>query len=645
MGPAGRDADRGGPTARRAGASRAPLAARARLLWWEIRWPLVAGMALVTFALGLRGFELGLAVTGQARSLLDHAYLSLQLFTLESGAAVLQPVPWQLDVARFLAPALALYAAIQALLALFKEQAQMLRSRLFWGHVVVCGLGQRGLRFARGFRKAGFQVVVIEEDEQNPLIRECRADGIVVLEADVRDREVLRLARAHRAKYLVAACGDDGLNAAVASDALGMTDRRHRDVLTVFVHISDPELCAMLKEGEVSSAGDTSTMLEFFNVAEAGARMMLSESGVLDAARTFGRPPHLVVVGLGTMGRSLVRCAARTWWLERSARPARAARLKMTLVDRAVERKHRLLERRYTRLGEACEFRTLPIDIEGPEFEAADFLVAGDGWPDADAVFVCLDDDVRATMAALVLRRRIRGTDVPIVVRMAREAGLTALLKRATPEGAAEQLRPLGMLDRTCTLEQLLGGTHETLAQVIHEGYVRARRAAGDDPATNPSMAPWDELPEDLKESNRRQAAHIGVKLAAIGWTVEPLTDWSVEPLGFSDDEVEELARMEHDRWMKDRRSAGWRHAPGDKDLARKTSPHLVGWTELTEEFREVDREAVRAISGQLALAGLRAAPKGVAPKGVGSKGPGAEGPVSASSHGGGASPQDGIRG
>ena len=156
------------------------------------------------------------------------------------------------------------------------------------------------------------------------------------------------------------------------------------------------------------------------------------------------------------------------------------------------------------------------------------------------------------------------------------------------------------------------GGRHEILARAIHDDYVRRQKLAGATPVTNPSMVAWDDLPEDLKESNRYQADHIEVKLAAIGCGLQSLSDWkavSFERLPEDVKEVfdiERLARMEHERWCEERLRQGWSYAPGEKDLKKKTSPHLVPWEKLSEEIREYDRDTVRGLPSFLAQAGFQ---------------------------------------
>ena len=120
-------------------------------------------------------------------------------------------------------------------------------------------------------------------------------------------------------------------------------------------------------------------------------------------------------------------------------------------------------------------------------------------------------------------------------------------------------------------------------------------------------MRPWEELPESLQRSNRDQAADIGNKLQVIGRRVAT-ADGTPVVATFAPAEIEQLALLEHDRWVSDRRAAGWTLG-ATRDVERKISPHLVPYERLPEEIREYDREAVRAIPDLLAAAGLEIRP------------------------------------
>jgi RyR domain len=145
----------------------------------------------------------------------------------------------------------------------------------------------------------------------------------------------------------------------------------------------------------------------------------------------------------------------------------------------------------------------------------------------------------------------------------------------------------------------------EKLARTIHEDYVRRKEAEGHSPVDEPSLVPWETLSEPFRESNRNQAADIDRKLDAISCraVINDAEYDNLPALHFSRDEVEKLAKLEHARWEKERRSAGWTFGPV-KDAEGKRSPYLVPWDDLSEDIRDLDRDTVRKIPQFLATLG-----------------------------------------
>jgi TrkA-N domain/RyR domain len=583
-----------------AGAERVA-ARRGRPVWESARWPAIAALFVAAVILGWIGFGRSMTALGQPGTFLDQLYLSLQLFVLQSGA-VPPPVPWQLDVARFLAPTVTAYATLSAVATVFGEQVSGMRARMSSGHVVVCGLGRLGALLAKALRAAGYAVVAMESDPQNAAIGECREEGIIVLIGDATDRTVLRTTGVERARFLFAVTGDDGANSEIAIDARRLIDGRTGPPLTCFVHISNDKLGGVLRQLGIAKRGGDSFRLEYFNAAQRGAPALLREHPAFDddGNTPFG-PPHLLVVGLGEMGSNLVVQAARRW---RSMTATSGRCFRVTVVDAEADDHVAALNERFPRLKDACELVAQRMNLDSAGFERADFLFGSNGaWP-VTSVYVCVGDDAIGLSAALHLRHRLGDRDVPIVVRTTQQGGVAALLAGERGADTYGELHVFGLLDVVCRPEVLLKGQNEVLAQAVHEDYVRNQRQEGATKETNPSMVDWEQLSETLRESNRRQAADIGRKLQAVGCDIEPLTDWDARPLELARDEVELLARMEHDRWWKEREAAGWAYAP-EKDVEKKKSPYLVPYVGLSDDIKEYDRNTVRAMPAFLAEAGF----------------------------------------
>jgi hypothetical protein len=151
--------------------------------------------------------------------------------------------------------------------------------------------------------------------------------------------------------------------------------------------------------------------------------------------------------------------------------------------------------------------------------------------------------------------------------------------------------------------ESLDSSLQEVIAQAIHAEYVRNQEAKGEMKETNSTLVDWGQLPEHIKESNRAQAVHIAEKLKAIGCGIAELKGGQSPEFEFTREEIEQLARMEHERWVEEQLASGW--TVGPKDIYKKTTPWLMPYEKLPPPEQEKDKESVRGIPRFLAEVGL----------------------------------------
>jgi hypothetical protein len=227
-------------------------------------WIWLALLWLTGIALGYSGFSIYAALNGENWSRLDIVYRLLQLITLESGS-IPRPIPWQLDVARFGLPLMAAWTAVRAVMTLFREQVAFLSLRFRKNHVVICGLGQKGFLLACDFLNAGWKVVVIEQNQDHPLIDKIRWMGAIVLSKDTTDPQTLLRAGIRRAYGLIAVTGNDRSNAEVAVQVARVLDGRSTP-LHCLIHIVDLDLWDLLHEWQLSMVQNPALRIELFNI-------------------------------------------------------------------------------------------------------------------------------------------------------------------------------------------------------------------------------------------------------------------------------------------------------------------------------------------------------------------------------------------
>jgi hypothetical protein len=91
----------------------------------------------------------------------------------------------------------------------------------------------------------------------------------------------------------------------------------------------------------------------------------------------------------------------------------------------------------------------------------------------------------------------------------------------------------------------------------------------------------------------------IWKKLQKIHCAIAVVTDVNGPLFEFMPDEVEMLARHEHDRWMKDKQALGWKYGT-EINERKRTHNCLVPWEYLPDQQKEKDRDAIRSLPGIL---------------------------------------------
>jgi len=642
---------------------------------------ILAILAAVTLVLGVIGFRRQFPTN----TFLDHFYLTLQLFILQSGAEM-GALNWQLQVARFCGAFFSMLAAIQLMVSIFYNQFQLLWIRVAYRrHIIICGLGGIGPILAERYLSQGRKVVIIEIKPDNKFIQPVKEQGGIVLIGDGADAELLRKAGIAYADLVVAVCGSDGKNAEIVSQVsefaeegspptrikdffLWLSGKRpwfhHRSSLRCYAHIINLHLCHYLAGQAITSYTNKWFQVEFFNIFDSGARMILEEES-MGLSFQDGSAPHLAVIGLNEVGQSLIVRAERAW-----RKANNNGKLQLTVIDTTASEKMRLLECSCPTLQNESMLEVLDENVQNAGFLNSSLDEAVNGANKITQVYICLDDDSAGLTLGLMLLEKLREKKVPILVCLLGHGGLAEILmerrgKGDTPRAGFEQLQVFDLLERTCDTSIGDQGLFEDLAISIHERYCADRMGAGETPASNPSLLPWfpDQdgcvLSDEKKEDNRRQARRIGESLWRIGYGIEPAGSLAVGQVQFLEsddvianweallravqqrgkdesdadyferlanssksperqeirrggkviieDELEYTARQEHESWLQSKLDAGWK--PGVRSDREKTNPYLYPWYHplLDEEkARQHTRDSVKYWPGLLESVNLR---------------------------------------
>jgi serine phosphatase RsbU (regulator of sigma subunit) len=141
------------------------------------------------------------------------------------------------------------------------------------------------------------------------------------------------------------------------------------------------------------------------------------------------------------------------------------------------------------------------------------------------------------------------------------------------------------------------------LARAIHSKYLREikNRSLNQEGIIkngpdNKYSSDFDDLPDEIKNSNYDNASNIPAKLLSVGYKIRPAKKgFKPYALHLNEEEIETMAIVEHLRWCWEKRLNGWTFG-SVRDDSRKIHPGLVPYDKLSEAEKDKDRELVKLI-------------------------------------------------
>ncbi len=507
-----------------------------------------------------------------------------------------QVIPWQLNVARFLAPLVAGWAGYRALASLFRDRIQQMRIPMMRGHVVICGLGKYvGTIFLRHLRDHHFQVVVIEQDVTNPNIELCRSWGVPVIIGDAQRRKTLQEAGAHRAWRVLAVADDDAVNTQIVATWRKLPRRGSRQT-GCLARISNPDFCSLLRLHEAEARHDRNSLqgpavqrgqvssVDFFNIDEIGAREMLEKYPPFGPGCS---QPHILVAHLDPLGVWLVWHAARLWYDSSD----KTAPLVVTVMDHDPDKSVAALKSQHPALKKHCDFKKLDATAEHIR-EQLPAHHLDPATPPITCAYVTAYEDRQAFETALKLRDQLHRLHppVPVVLALSRPRGVADLLEDTSRSGALAGLYVFATMTTACSVDVVQGGSFEPLAEAIHQRW-RAQQKAENKPAPA-----WDDTRRVSASSPAvTKRATSPPNCDSINCAIAPLQDWDAQEFRRSMTRREKWRSSpvaEHQRWWDERRRPGvgiYRHARGCRPeqkssgywrqaKRRHESPYMISW-------------------------------------------------------------------
>jgi hypothetical protein len=532
---------------------------------------------LASFLFGLWGWSV--QARGMGLNLIDIIMRALGSMVMatsyEAGPKII--FDWRLEVARLLGALAFVLAASQAIARLLSRNASLWFGRFRRDHLLVIGDHPvaRGLVEAASERHHDITWVTNSEVQPSPV------PGALIV-SQLWDRRLADAHAAAHARHCVVAFADEVSQIAAVRDI-----RRSAPATPITMSFEDPWFGERMDELENISG------VRYVSLTDLALRSLHWQHPPFLIAQKLGHQRlHVLLIGFGRAGEAVLDD------LLLSALTSFQGMPRITIVDPDAADIAVSLAQRCPELEKSVDLVIIPARHHADaRILPWDQLKAAHADTPVSMAYVCVGSDLRALTVAVSLQALVRreGWAIgPICTRLAASGALPASVS------AWDGSQPAGLLSFGATYDfagaiGLFDSRTDHLPRLVHEAY---RNAA---PGHAVANLPWDQLTEEMRESNRRLMIHLPAKLASAGLD---LTDWlgsglspgalAIPDLRRDPERLEQLAALEHSRWMAERRLSGWQHGER-RDNLRRRHPDLVPYSALPEDSRRFDREIVLA--------------------------------------------------
>ena len=532
-------------------------------------------------------------------SFFQSVYQVLVLFLGSGEWTYLDATPWQLEVARILAPIITVMSVIFVFAKDVRVEIINYFVRYRKDHLVVAGLGDKSWQFIQSCHN-DYKVVVVELNSENLFIERARSLGVWVIISDVLDSGSFERVNLTDAKHLVTLTRNDSVNLELALNAREYVRSTHpaKHQLRIHLHVDDTRISKRLENYPKFFSDYSLAEISFFSVYDLSARELFSEYPPDIFAEVFAQKEiHIAIYYFGRLAEHILV------EMTRMCQFANSSRLRITVFDKDASSKQRQLHNEYPTLKEVCDIEFIDREVQTPQVV---HNLPQELLESVTEHVICCPTDEESLDLSLILRSVLlqrKACNTPIMVRMQESSGLAQLLESniGSPE-VPDGLYPFGMLDQVLNVDYVINDRQDRVARSLHRNYLaRGRSDTGADPRLYSALQEWEEVPEPARKSSRLEADHIRVKLRSIRCTLDTVRDHGFE---FTATETESLARMEHNRWMSNKLLDQWRAGPERIEGAR-INPLAIEWQDLSQEQRQSEITGIKNLPALLRAEGL----------------------------------------
>ena len=547
----------------------------------NIEWWILGLLGVLAFVLSFSGYTVLFSEIGIERNYLDILFLSIKVFTMDIVDGYTSPLPWQLEISRWLSPALFLFVAAKAILYLIRREFKFALLKYKKDHIIISALNTNSRHLISDLLSKNETVVVISPIANLTKMDTLETNGAIFVEGDLSSESFLVHIAAHRAKYIVFMDKDDDTNISAAYSFFQFIEKyKSERIIPLYTHVSDDFKLNELNElnffEKLNTKNNQNCEVHLFSSIERASRVLFLKYSP-DLFRRISSPKdppvNIAIIGSNTLSQSLILR------LIRLGHYANLKKIKITLFQDEINIIDPL-SKKFRNLTDYANFTLINNKLDLFDAQEFELLHQKENF---DAVYLLSEDESLTSSIMHKLSKVKSVKKLDLVIALYNPEGL--LNKHYhTKEIGKLNIHKFDLVNESFTQEALLTEQLDELAKIIHKDYLSGIKTLNPNKSSHKD---WKNLSLDFRNQNREQADHIYVKLRALGYP-----QIKMEDIVFTDDVVNLLAEMEHNRWWSNMTLSGW--TQGEKrDDSNKIHTDLIPYDKLDIETQKYDKDAV----------------------------------------------------
>jgi hypothetical protein len=336
--------------------------------------------------------------------------------------------------------------------------------------------------------------------------------------------------------------------------------------------------------------------VKLFNINELSARYIFrrfAPDSFNPVTDPNSEPVHILFLGYSQMGEELLKlCIQNCHFINRK-------NTKITILSQEADLAEKKVLTKHKNISKLVDLQFVKLN---PHHLTLSNL-ALNGLSSVKVIYICSEQD-RYQASYSVKAREVFGKNVPVIRWFSKD------VISGSSKSVTSNLYTIDILESVATQENIMDEVIDYTAIAVHNRWLL--RAINDYvntvekniiqqqdiQAPKLTLLPWHLLNEETRDDNRSVIEHNFIKIRSMGQPADP--DHYIQPekvkvdFSFLNDnqKVEQLAEMEHRRWMATKYYYDWDYNLDRKD-EQKLHNNLIGFDQLDAGTQEYDKKQI----------------------------------------------------